>query len=126
MKQEPPVQSQVPLCVDLDGTLIRTDMLVETLLEFVRARPIDLLRVPIWLLRGRAYLKHRLAVCSKFDPALLPYEDRLLAHLRAQRELGRKLVLVSASNESIVQRVAAHVGLFDEVIGSDGNLNIKG
>lgn len=117
-----------PLCVDLDGTLVRTDLLYETLLAALRRRPWIVLALPFWLLAGRARLKARLveAAGDGVDIASLPVTEDLVGYLRAEKETGRRLELVSASDRRIVERVAAQFGLFDDVIGSDGNTNLKG
>ena len=74
--------SQPPLVVDLDGTLVRTDMLHESAIRVVRERPLDLLRLPVWLWRGKAAVKQALAERASFDPATLPYHEAFLAWLR--------------------------------------------
>ena len=114
-----------PLCVDLDGTLIRSDMLIEGVLASV-VNPL-LYRALLGLRSGnRAAFKRAVAAASEFDPALLPYHNRLLVFLREQKALGRRLVLVTAADETLAHRVAAHLGLFDEVLASDGVRNLKG
>jgi phosphoserine phosphatase len=115
----------IPLVVDLDGTLIRTDMLQEALLCRLRAAPLSALRWPFWLLRGRAHLKQRLAEDWAFDPAVLPYNGPLLQWLRAQRQAGRRLVLCTASDQTQARIIAEHLGLFDEVMASDGTTNLR-
>jgi len=117
-----------PLCVDLDGTLVRTDLLYETLLAALRRRPWILLALPFWLLAGRARLKARLVEASGegVDVTNLPMTEDLLGYLRVEREAGRRLELISASDQRIVERVAERVGLFDAAVGSDGNTNLKG
>jgi 4-hydroxybenzoate polyprenyltransferase len=116
----------VPLCVDLDGTLINTDMLIESALYAVSRKPQTLFALPFWLMRGRAALKEKLAERAVIDPATLPYNEALLSFLRAERARGRKLVLITASDGRFAEAVAAHLGLFDEVIASDGAQNMKG
>jgi 4-hydroxybenzoate polyprenyltransferase/phosphoserine phosphatase len=118
--------SDVPLVVDLDGTLILTDMLHESVFQVVRERPLDALRIPYWLMRGKAVLKRQLAGRSRFDAALLPYNDTLLGWLEAQRAGGRRLVLCTASDQIIANAIAGHLGLFDDVLASDGHLNLAG
>jgi 4-hydroxybenzoate polyprenyltransferase/phosphoserine phosphatase len=116
----------LPLCVDLDGTLINTDMLVESAVHAVSRRPSTLFALPFWLARGRAALKAKLAGRATIDASTLPYNEALLSFLRAERSRGRKLVLITASDRRFAEAVAAHLGLFDEVIASDGVRNIKG
>jgi len=116
----------VPLVVDLDGTLIHTDMLHESTLQVLGTRPLDTLRIPSWLAQGKAVLKNELACRGAFDPALLPYDERLLAWLKEERASGRRIVLCTASDQSIADRIAAHLGLFDEVLASGHGVNLAG
>lgn len=118
--------TEIPLCVDLDGTLVRTDTLVESLLVLVRRRPSRLPLLPWWLIRGRAHAKRRVAEHVSPDPAGLPYDPTLLAELRRERDGGRRLILVTASHERTARRVAEHLALFDEVLATDGQTNLKG
>jgi 4-hydroxybenzoate polyprenyltransferase len=119
--------SRVPdtVCVDLDGTLIRTDTLLEGLLRVLHD-PRNWLRLPGWILRGRAALKREVAARAPVDPAVLPYEPSLIAYLEAQRARGRRLVLVTAADRDVAERVNGHLRLFDEVIASNGAQNLKG
>ena len=115
-----------PLIVDLDGTLVHTDMLHESALRISRDRPLDVLRMPLWLMQGKAVLKHKLASRSRFDASLLPYNESLLAWLRQERASGRRLVLCTASDREIADAIAGHLGVFDEVLASDGSINLAG
>jgi 4-hydroxybenzoate polyprenyltransferase/phosphoserine phosphatase len=114
-----------PLCVDLDGTLVRTDTLIETLLQLVRRNPLVLFLMPGWLAAGLANFKREVAGRLTLDAAELPYEPDFLAHLRAEKAKGRRLVLVTAADSRQAQAVADHLGIFDEVIASDGGTNFK-
>src|SRR5262245_1358863 len=125
-RSEPDVVAPPPLCVDLDGTLIRTDTLIECILRVVKRRPLDAIRIARWLMRGRAYAKRELAARASLDVSALPYHAPFLEFLRAERAAGRRLVLVSAADASIVREVAEHLGLFDDVMASDGVRNLKG
>jgi 4-hydroxybenzoate polyprenyltransferase/phosphoserine phosphatase len=116
----------LPLAVDLDGTLVRTDTLAEALFGLLRERPAAALGLLPALSGGRARLKARLAAQVELDPALLPLNDPLVEWLRGQRDAGRRLVLVTAADQRIAKAVAARVDLFDEVMASDGTLNLKG
>ena len=118
--------SAVPLCVDLDGTLIYSDLLWESLAVLRKRNFLYLLMVPVWFLRGRAYLKREVARRATIDPARLPYIPAFVDFLRAEKKRGRRLLLVSASERMLVDKVAAHVGLFDEVLASDGRTNLRG
>ena len=120
------VDHDVPLCVDLDGTLIRTDLLAETFLALARHHPLHLLLVPFWLMRGRAYLKRQLAMKAAIDVGLLPVDSSVLSYLEQERQRQRTICLVTASDQCLANAVAARVSLFDEVIASDGRVNLKG
>jgi 4-hydroxybenzoate polyprenyltransferase/phosphoserine phosphatase len=120
------MQNTHPLVVDLDGTLIRTDMLQESTLVVLRDNPSSLLRLPLWLAHGKAYLKRKLAERSELDPQHLPYNLELLSWLTKQREAGRKLILCTASDQIIANAIAGHLGIFDEVMASDGVTNLSG
>lgn len=117
--------SSVHLFVDLDGTLIRTDLLFESLLRLIRRNPLYLAVIPFWLLRGRAWLKHQLARRVRIDPAGLPYNEEFLTWLRQQRAGGRAMTLISASNQLYVDAVSEHLGLFEAAVGSDAETNLK-
>jgi len=118
--------SEFPLCVDLDGTLLRSDLLLESLFALLRHRPLFVIWLPLWWLRGRSHLKREIACRASIDVTLLPYREELLAQLRAERGRGRRLVLATASDRQLADSVAEHLGVFDEVIASDGQLNLKG
>ena len=115
-----------PLVVDLDGTLIHTDMLHESVLKILRDRPLHTLRIPYWLFRGKATLKQQLAQRVDFDPSLLPYNTDLLDWLKQQRAAGRKLILCTATDLSVATLITEHLGFFDELIASDGHSNLAG
>jgi 4-hydroxybenzoate polyprenyltransferase len=117
----------LPLCVDLDGTLIRSDVLLESLLLLVKANALYLLLAVFWLLRGgKAGLKAEIAARVTLNPAELPYNQELLAWLKSERAQGRSLWLCTAANEKLANSVARHVGLFDGVIASDSHNNLAG
>lgn len=115
----------LPLCVDLDGTLVRSDTLAEGLVALATTRHLAgaVLHRPIF---DRARLKRRVVQAISLDPALLPYNEELLTWLRAQKAQGRMLALVSAADVMLVRAVAQHLGLFDAIAGSDGVHNLKG
>jgi 4-hydroxybenzoate polyprenyltransferase/phosphoserine phosphatase len=113
--------------VDLDGTLIRGDLLWEGIRLLLRDRPFALLgRAPVWLLRGKAGFKAALADRVQPDAATLPYREVVLEHVRAARRDGARVVLASASPRPWVEAVASHVGIFDEVMASSPDHNLAG
>jgi 4-hydroxybenzoate polyprenyltransferase/phosphoserine phosphatase len=112
--------------VDLDGTLLRSDLLFESLVNMLGRRPWLLLALPIWLADGKASLKQRIAENSRLDAAHLPYNQEVLEWLRRQHRSGRRLVLATASHEILAEQVVRHLGIFDECLATTGNENLKG
>jgi len=115
-----------PLYVDLDGTLIATDSLHESLLQLVRDAPASLLSLPGWLLRGKAALKREVAQRTALDVQTLPYRPEVLELVRSARAAGRRTVLATASDGKLACAVASHLGMFDAVLASDGKHNLRG
>ena len=116
----------VTLCVDLDGTLIRTDVLMESFLGLVKSSPLRAVRAVFELRRGRAAFKQEIADHVDLDAATLPYDDEVIAYLREERAAGRRIVLTTATNDKYARQIADHVGLFDEVLASDATTNLAG
>lgn len=115
-----------PLCVDLDGTLIATDALWESFLLLLKSKPWLLFLVPLWYTRGKAQMKRKLVGIVSPDPAALPYRQEVLDYIAQAKSAGRPAWLVTASDQRIADGVGAHLGVFDEVVGSDGTTNLKG
>jgi len=114
-----------PLAVDLDGTLIHGDLFGEAMLRLGFAKPWKLPLLLLWLMRGRAYAKARLAAQFPPDATALPYDARVVAWLREERAAGRTIALATASDARAAQAVADHIGVFDRVFASDGRINLK-
>jgi apolipoprotein N-acyltransferase len=125
MPQSPPPENQIPLVVDLDGTLIKTDLLWESIARLLRRNPFALFAILFWWTRGRAFLKKQLAARVEIDPATLPYNEPFLKFLREQKSAGRRIILATASDLQMAKPVADFTGLFDEVLGSDGRTNLR-
>jgi 4-hydroxybenzoate polyprenyltransferase len=113
------------LCVDLDGTLVRSDTLVETFISVLRNWAV-LFRLPFWLFQGKARFKANLARHANLNASLLPYNDVLLKFLREQKKIGRYLVLATAANENIAKGINEHLHVFDEIFASDESKNLRG
>ncbi|TVQ29333.1 MAG: UbiA family prenyltransferase [Geminicoccaceae bacterium] len=125
-EQRHAIDHPVPLCVDLDGSLLVTDSLHEGLLAALVRQPQPTLAALRALPRGKAAFKRRIAELAGLDPALLPYNEELLTYLRAAKAQGRKLALFSAADHAVVMAIAAHLGIFDHAQGSDGTTNLSG
>lgn len=107
------------IVVDLDGTLVSTDMLVENLFLFLRLHPLRIFAMIIWLFKGKAAFKRRLADAILPDVSRLPYNRPLLVWLELQRAAGAKLILATASDLRIAQKVSDHLGIFDRALGTE-------
>jgi len=114
------------LCVDLDGTLVQTDTLLEAILRLLKREPRMLFALLFWLLKGRSYLKREVAARVNLNPAELPYCAELIAYLETEREAGTHIVLVTGADQRIANSVAEYLGIFDEVIASNGIRNLTG
>jgi hypothetical protein len=115
-----------PLVVDLDGTLLRTDLTLESALRLIKQKPWIALLIPFWLLQGRAYLKRKIFQLVRIDASVLPLHEELLTWLRDEKARGRRLVLATASDYYAACSVVEPLALFDSVLGSDQHFNLKG
>ena len=115
---------RVPIVVDLDDTLLRTDSFIESIFVLARTKPMSLLRLPLWWISGIAHCKRLLAAAAIPDVHLLPYHTSFLAFLREQKALGRPLILATAADEGVAREINRDIGLFDEIIASDGHINL--
>jgi 4-hydroxybenzoate polyprenyltransferase len=115
-----------PLVVDLDGTLIRSDVLIESGFAYLKAAPHRFYEPLLWLARGgKPGLKAGLADATNVDVTVLPYDPAVLEWLKAERDAGRSLVLATASYERYAQAISAHLGLFDKTFASDSSVNLS-
>ena len=121
-----PGQADVPLIVDIDGTLIRSDLLVESGLRFLADRPFSAWRLPLWLKEGKARLKAELARVAPPDIAHVPLNEEVVAAMAAAKNAGRRVHLASAADRSLVERLAERVGADREIFASDGHTNLLG
>lgn len=119
-------EADIPLAVDLDGTLTPSDTLHEGVLAFFKEPARDV--VGLWrpLKAGKAEFKRTIADRIAFDASLLPYNEEVLAWLREERRRGRRIYLFSAADQSIVEAVAAYLGLFEGAYGSREGVNLSG
>jgi len=115
-----------PLVVDLDGTLIRTDLLVESFFTLLKRNILFVFLLPLWLLKGKAHLKYKIAQRVDIDAGLLPYHEEFLDYLKAEHAAGRRLVLATASNEKFAEAIALNLAIFHDVLASNATVNLSG
>jgi 4-hydroxybenzoate polyprenyltransferase/phosphoserine phosphatase len=118
--------SMTPLCVQLDGGIVRTNVVTESLLTLVKQDLRNIYRAVIWLFRGWAVFKDEIAQRTQLDPRALPYNKELLEWLGTERQRGRPIWLCTAANERVAGQIAEHLRLFDGVIASNSRLNLDG
>ncbi len=116
----------LPLVVDLDGTLLKSDLLIESFFSLLSSRPLHALAALVALANGKAALKARIADSAVVDLSRLPLNEDFLAILRREKADGRKIYLASASHGRYVRPLAEHLGLFDGVFASDDAVNLAG
>jgi 4-hydroxybenzoate polyprenyltransferase/phosphoserine phosphatase len=114
----------IPLAVDLDGTLIATDLLWEGLFLLLRRNPLLAFLVPFWLLAGPARLKQEIADRIDIEADSLPYRPELIARLQSEKAAGRSLVLATGTPRRFAEAIAAHLGLFDAVLATENGHNL--
>ncbi len=118
--------SSRPLCVALDGALVRSDLLLESVFALLKRNALFVFLIPIWLLKGKACLKRQIADRVELDVSLLPYQETFLVYLRHEHANGRRLILVSACNERFARSVARHLGIFEDVLASNETIHLYG
>ncbi|CAO4840885.1 MAG: hypothetical protein CNLJKLNK_00997 [Holosporales bacterium] len=112
-----------PLCVDLDGTLIYEDVIWVSWKNLIKSNPKKIFMPAFWFLKGRAYMKHQLAIYSFIDPAQLTYNQALLDFLKKCKEDGVRIILATAADEKFARIISNYLGVFDTVIASDEKNN---
>jgi 4-hydroxybenzoate polyprenyltransferase len=122
----PPLHSCYPLVLDLDGTLIRTDLLLESALQYVRRKPIALFLLVFWALHGIARLKHELSARTDVAVDLLPVNDALINYARDASRNGRTVVVATAASKDLAAKVCMRFGFVSEVLASCDHINLKG
>jgi 4-hydroxybenzoate polyprenyltransferase len=118
--------AKLPLVVDLDGALIRSDVLVEMVFGFVGRFPLEAWKIPLWLWRGKAVLRQRLAQSVDIDAATLPYDARVLGRVVEARDEGRPVYLASAYDQRLLGAVAGHLGVAGWFAAADADTSADG
>lgn len=119
-------QQNKVLCIDCDGTLIATDLLYEAFFLLLKQYPIGLFYLPFWLLKGKVYLKERLADHVTFNWSTLPYRKEVLSLMDNARVGGQKTVLATASPLAWAKGIANYLACFDEVVATENGVNLSG
>ncbi len=116
---------KIPLTVDLDGTLIRSDTMSQSFLALIKKKPLLAFIALAKLCQGKSYFKRYLADSITLDPSKLPYNQEFLEWLKQEKATGRELILISATEQRIADNVANYLQIFDHCYGSHGKTNLK-
>lgn len=118
-------EKEIPICVDLDETLIRSDSLADSIFCALKNNPLIIFLLPFWIIKGKFYFKKRILEFFQINPEILPFRNEVLDFLKLKKEEGRKIILISASLQEIADSVANHTGIFDEAYGTSSETNLK-
>ena len=126
LKTPSSADSLIPLVLDLDGTLIKTDTLYILILSLFYKKPWYVPLLPFWFWKSRPFAKARLTELIDLPTHTLPYNFELLDFAKREAKKGRTLILATGTDQRLAQKIADHLGIFHEVIGSDGQINMTG
>lgn len=115
-----------PLCVDLDGTLVKSDTFIESIFLLIRRNPLMTIQIAFWLVRSRAIAKREVTLRVAIDAASLPLNRPVVDYLRSQKAQDRKIYLFTGADSRLANQVAEHLGLFEGVLASNGSINLIG
>lgn len=119
-------KKEFPLVVDLDGTLIKTDLLYESIIQCIKKNPLMMFLILFWLCKGKAALKSQLALLVRIEPETLPYNNDFLTYLKNEFNNGHILILATASHKTYAEQIASYLGIFKGVYATDDKINCKG
>jgi 4-hydroxybenzoate polyprenyltransferase len=122
----PDISSAYPLVLDLDGTLFRTDLLLEALLHYLKRHPLGLILCLLWVCKGIAHLKHELAKRVDIAVELLPVNEALVVYARDAAERGRVVIAATAASRLLATKACSRFSFICEIIASDDETNLKG
>ena len=116
----------IPLLVDLDGSVLSTDTLLEMLVQFIRQNPVHLILVVYWFIKGKTVLKQELAERVRIDLTRLPYRQEVLEFLTDEKKDGRRLVLFTGTWKSVAEEIFGLYPIFDSTVASTADRNLTG
>ena len=116
----------IPICVDLDGSLIAEDLLILSVMKLLKHKPWMLFALLSKMFKGKAALKRYIAGHVCIDPTIFHYNQNLLMWLHQQKKSGRRIILCTGSDSQYAHAVALHIAIFDEVFASNAELNLVG
>jgi 4-hydroxybenzoate polyprenyltransferase len=123
---EPAVAVRTPVFVDLDGTLVMSDTLLDAICILLSRNVFFLLLLPLWLLKGKSQFKHEVFSRVLPEAVHLPYRTALLDWLKKEASSGREVVLATATEGRMADAVAGHLGFFSAVLATRDSINLSG
>lgn len=120
------LSKNVPIFVDLDGTLIFTDTLLEQILLYLKKNPLNFINILKWIFIGISHLKNEIRKVIEIQVENLPYNKELILWIRSQKNQGNKIYLCTATNVNVANKINNYLNLFDDVFGSNEFINLKG
>ena len=120
------MESLKPVIIDLDGTLIKTDTLLESVMALLKTNPLWLVMLPFWLLKGKAHLKNSIADKVEFDVKLLPYNQDVIEYIKAAKSQGHDCYLATGTVSKFAERISDHLNLFDDIFSTSRTINLTG
>lgn len=118
--------NNLPLCVDLDGTLIKADMMFDSVALLIKKNPFYLFIIPFWLSRGKLFLKEQLIKNVHQDIDNVPINQDVVDYLIDEKKNGRNIILVTATMQNYADEFKEKFDFFDEAVGSKGGINLVG
>ena len=118
--------NSTPLIVDLDHTLIDTDLLFLSSLGVLTKSPWLIAHYFFWLWKGKGYLKDQLVRRFEINIPELPYNDSVISYIMKRKKEGSKIILATASHKNYAFAVAKHLKIFDDVMASNKDFNLSG
>ena len=118
-------KNKIPLIVDLDHTLIDTDLLMESSKGVLGKSPWLIFHYLAWFSKGRGYLKDQLVKRFEINIAELPFNEAVIAYIQERKKLGDTVILATASHKNYAYAVAKHLKIFDDVMASNKNFNLS-
>lgn len=119
-------KTKTPIVVDLDGTLILSDLLIESFLVLIKQNPLSIFSVFLWLMKGKAYMKQEIARRAELAIDTLPFNEPLIQYLVQKKAEGYTIALATASHRKYADLIASHLKLFDEVFATEDGVNLSG
>ena len=119
------MSKNIPLIVDLDHTLINTDLLFESSIGVLKQQPWLIFLYPFWFFQGKGYLKDQLVRRFTMDVSTLPYIQDTIDYINERKKQGSTIILATASHKDYAFAVAKYIGLFDDVMASNAGFNLS-